>query len=264
MKPLILVTNDDGVFSPGLAAAVEAIEAFGEPLIVAPRFQQTSLSRAYPKAIDTGIIEALELVINDSKYTAYAVHGSPAQAVSHAILELAPRKPDLCISGINYGENLGLGIIASGTVGAALEADTYDIPSIAVSLEASLSMQHSETYNQLDWQGAIHFARLFAARALHEGLPKEVATLNVNVPAEATSGTPIRRTSQSRQNYFVFVRPEKRDHNTAYRFKVEIEIDRDALEPDSDIQAMVFDRVVSVTPLAWSLTAHTAWGEEYS
>ena len=137
MKPLIIVTNDDGVYSPGLCAAAEAVQDLGDLLVVAPRFQQTSMGRSFPKSKDVGIIEKIKIMLNGCEIEAYGVHGSPAHAVSHGILELAYRKPDLCISGINYGENLGLSISCSGTIGAAFEADSYDIPSIAISRQAS-------------------------------------------------------------------------------------------------------------------------------
>lgn len=135
MKPLILITNDDGVYSPGLIAA-EAVQYLGDLLIVAPRFQQTSMGRSFPKSDDVGVIEKMRVMVNGAEIDAYGVHGSPAHAVSHGILELAYKKPDLCISGINYGENLGLSLTCSGTIGAALEADSYEIPSIAVSRQA--------------------------------------------------------------------------------------------------------------------------------
>lgn len=257
MKPLLLITNDDGIFSPGLKAAAEAVESLGDLLIVAPRYQQTSMSRAFPKGDDVGIIESVELKINDKTHTAYAVHGSPALAVSHAVLELANRKPSLCISGINYGENLGTSVFPSGTIGAALEADTYGIPGLAVNLGASIEMQHSSDYNRLDWNVAMILATKFAKKIIKDGLPYEVALLNVNIPPTANTETEIRVTSQSRQDYFVFKKPEERDFSKSYRLKVEIKIDQATLEQDSDIKAYVFDRVITVTPITWNLTAKT-------
>mgnify|MGYP003801499625 CR=1 FL=1 len=133
-KPLILLTNDDGIKSPGLLASIQAAELLGDLLIVAPRFQQTGMSRSHPNQENGGIIEKWDLeVTNGKKYAAYAVYGSPAQAVSHAVIELAAHKPTVCISGINWGENLGLCISASGTVGAAFEASIYGVPAIATS-----------------------------------------------------------------------------------------------------------------------------------
>src|SRR5260370_36224545 len=116
MRHLILLTNDDGIHSPGLKAAAEAFEPFGDLLMVAPRYRQTAMSRALPVSPDMGIIETFTIEINGKPHSVYGVHGSPAQAVKHALLEIAPRKPDLCVSGINYGENIGSSITTSGTI----------------------------------------------------------------------------------------------------------------------------------------------------
>lgn len=254
MRPLILITNDDGVLSPGIKAAAEAVDSLGELLIAAPLTQQTSMSRAYPKGEDVGIIEVFEIDVNGRKQVAYGIHGSPAQAVTHGVLELATRKPDLCVSGINYGENIGLNLIPSGTVGGALEADTYDIPAIAVSQEVNIELHHATEYSKQSWDVSIHFTRLFAERLINCGLPKKVAALNINIPANASVDTPVRYTTQSRQNYFVFSHPGTRDFSKPYKLKVKLEIDTNTLEKSSDIQAIVYDRVVSVTPLLWDLT----------
>lgn len=261
MKPLILITNDDGVLSPGLRAAAEAVDSLGELLIAAPVAQQTSMSRAYPKGENVGVIEVFKIDVNGREQIAYGIHGSPAQAVSHGILEIAKRKPDLCVSGINYGENIGLNLIPSGTVGGALEANTYDVPALAVSQEVNLELHHATEYNKLSWDTAIHFTRYFAELVLDRGLPQKVAALNINVPSDATPNTPIRLTTQSRQNYFVFKKPEARDFSKGYRLKVQLEIDEKTLEKTSDIQAIVYDRVVSVTPLLWDLTGSLDWVE---
>lgn len=256
MKPLILVTNDDGIFSPGLHAAAEAVSNLGELLIVAPRYQQTSMSRSLPSGENIGIIEEVTLTVGDHPYAAYAVHGSPALAVIYAVFELAPVKPTLCISGINYGENVGLTTMISGTVGAALEASVCAIPAIAVSREADLNLHRSDDYGTLDWAAAKHFTREIATRMLAHGLPPEISVLNVNVPANATPLTEIRPTIQSQQAHYYFTRITERDRSISYRPKVELIVDRDSLEPDSDIQGFLFDHVVTVTPLTNNLTAH--------
>ncbi len=261
MKPLILITNDDGILSPGLRAAIAAVRHLGEIFVVAPRYQQTSMSRSFPKSDDIGIIEQISLEADGVNYLGYGVHGSPAQAVSHAVLELTPRRPDLCVCGINYGENLGTGLLRSGTIGAALQASTYGIPALATSLEASIEMQHSSEYHQLDWKTAMYFTGYFANLILSEGLPKSIGVLNVNVPATATPETPIRKTRQSMQDYFVFKKPGNRDYSKNFWLQTEMKIDRGSLQPDSDIKAFVIDRVVSVTPLTQDLTARLDWGK---
>lgn len=258
-QPLILITNDDGVSSPGLMAAAEAVLDLGEVLIVAPLHQQTGMSRSYPKGPSAGKIERLQLPVGGASLTAYGVHGSPAQAVSHAILEIASRTPAVCISGINYGENFGLTLSGSGTIGAAIEAFSYDVPGLAANLEASVDVQHSSDFGSMEWGPAQHFTRVLTESILRDGLPGDVAVLNLNVPSSAIDGTPMRATAQSRQNYFVFADPGARDFNEPFRFKTIVEYDENALEQDSDVYAVVVDRVVSVTPLSWSMTARAKW-----
>jgi 5'-nucleotidase len=260
MNPLILVTNDDGVQSPGLRAAAEALSPLGEILVVAPIAQQTGMGRAFPKNGNVGIIEVFQNQIEDKVHPYYAVHGSPAQAVAHGVLEIAPRLPDLCISGINYGENLGGTNFISGTVGAALEAACYGIPALAISIGAKSYEQYSKPYCRHEWEVAMHFTRKLASPVLRHDLPPKVALLNINIPSEATKETEIRFTCQSRQNYFVCAEPEKREFPKNFRLPVKIEIDYDALEPDSDIYAFIVDGVVSVTPMGTDLSVRDASG----
>jgi 5'-nucleotidase len=255
IMPLIVVTNDDGIDSPGLHAAVAAVADLGEILIVAPRTQQTSMGRSMPVGEEVGMIEERLLIIDAQRYPAYAVHGSPAQAALHAILELAPRVPSLCVSGVNYGENLGASITRSGTVGAALEAAAQRVPALAISLEAPVATHHAEGYAEMNWTVALHVTRLLAARVLQQGLPDGASLLNVAVPATATPATVLRMTRQSRQNYYDERKPPARDIATPYRFFATTGHDLATLETDSDIYAFSVDRVISVTPLALDLTA---------
>ena len=121
--PLILLTNDDGVHSPGLAAAAEALEPLGDLLIVAPQVQQTSMSRSRSQNqfVDGTITETV-VDHGDRSWPAYSIKATPALAVVHAVKEIADRDIALAVSGINYGENVGSCVTVSGTIGAALEA----------------------------------------------------------------------------------------------------------------------------------------------
>ena len=268
-KPLILITNDDGIYSPGLLAAAEAAAPLGELLIVAPRTQQTSMGRSAMIGPDIGIIEEVMLTVAGEQIRAYAVHGTPALAAAHGILELASRKPSLCVSGINYGENLGAGMTMSGTVGAALEASSLGVPALATSIELDSAVAHSHEYVTLDWSMAIHFTHLAAKRILEQGLPATVAVVNLNTPAGATTQTEVRTTHQSRQLYYEWVVPtQPRDFNAAFRLGKSILITQDTvLDADSDIAAFARDHVVSLTPLTWDLTARVdlaKWSAEFT
>src|SRR3972149_2595964 len=137
MKPRqILLTNDDGIQSPGLWIAAKALSELGFVHVVAPRDQFSGAGRSLPITSD-GLIRAQPMHVNGQDWTVYSVGGTPAQAVLHAILEVLPKPPELVVSGINYGENLGTGVTVSGTVGAALEAASLGIPALAISLETA-------------------------------------------------------------------------------------------------------------------------------
>ncbi len=257
-RPLILVTNDDGLLSPGLHAAAEAVADLGDLLLAAPATQQTAMSRAFVRDADSGVVERVELNIAGRTVPGYAISGSPVMAVTHAVLELAERPIGLCVSGINYGENIGGTIGVSGTIGAALEAEAYGIPSIATAITAQISEWRN--FGTVDWTAARHFTRLLAQQVLDEGLPDGVSVLNLNVPRSATTQTELRKTVQSRQPYYVRSRPSSaRRLDEPYQFAVEAVVDWDHLEPGTDIQAVVGDQVASVTPLTWRMTVDTDW-----
>jgi len=251
--PLILVTNDDGIHSPGLLAAVEAVHDLGEILVVAPKYQQTGAGRS-TFAFDNVPVEKEHITVSGHRMSAFSIEGTPAQAVLYALMEVAPRKPSLAISGINYGENPGTGVTVSGTVGAALEAAAFGIPSLAVSLETAKEYHYNFSHD-LDFTAAAFFTRFFAQRLLSAKLPPDVDVLKIDVPEDATEQTPWRLTRVSRQRYF---HPIKSDHPSspgASTIDYETRVDFDALEPDSDIFALVKDRVVSVSPLTLDLSS---------
>jgi 5'-nucleotidase len=256
-RPLILVTNDDGLNSPGLLAAAEAVADLGDLLIAAPASQQTAMSRAVMTGPTVGAVQVTELTILGKPVTCYAVTGTPVQAVTHAMLELTDRRPDLCVSGVNYGENIGPDLTISGTIGAALEADAYGIPGLAVSVQADISQWRD--HGERDWGTARHFTRRFARQILSEGLPGDVALINLNVPNGATPQTKVRRTVQSRRRYYVPMPPGARSLAEPVRLDIRTVVEPELLEPDSDIRAIACDKVISATPLTWSMTARTDW-----
>lgn len=255
MKPLILITNDDGCRSPGLQAVAEAVRGLGEILVAAPFVQQTGMGRAFPRAADNGIIEQSEMTVQGDRIPVYGVHGSPALAVAHGILEIAGRKPDLCISGINYGENLGMTVTCSGTLGAAFEAVSHGVPAIAVSVAADLSVQRTEAFPRIDWGPAMRILRSVAGEVLEKGMWPGADLLNINLPKAGADGSTYRVTSLSRQNYFCFRKPGKRDWSKPFSLQSELAVNLDGLEPDSDIYAVYVDRQISVTPLSVRMTA---------
>ena len=255
MAPLILVTNDDGIFSPGLHAAIRAAAPLGEVIAVAPRNQQTSMARALAAGSDGIVIERVALPLpDDVPHVAYSITATPALAAAYAILDILPRRPDLCISGVNYGENIGATITSSGTVGAALEATVFGVPALATSLQVAADISHSREYVEMDWTMAMHFTRIIAEMLLRDGLPTGAVALNLNVPATATPQTPVRTTRQSRHLYYEWTKlPPERD-GAAARLQKRI-IHPTEWDEGDDVTVFARDQHVSLTPLSWDLTA---------
>ncbi|MEJ2209818.1 MAG: 5'/3'-nucleotidase SurE [Anaerolineae bacterium] len=258
-QPLILVTCDDGIESPGLRAAVRAVLPLGDVIVSAPCDQQTGAGRSLPASSD-GAIHEVDYAVDGQRVAAYGLRGSPAQAVLYALVELVPRRPALCVSGINFGENVGSGVTASGTVGAAMEAADCGIPSLAVSLETDKAYhyQHSDL---VDFDTATYFTRIMSQRLLAGKMPPDVDVLKLDIPAEATPATPWRVTRLSRQRYFEALPSGRRYLAEKRRLGYHMVIDRAHLEPDSDIHALAVDRVVSVTPLSLDLTSRVGLGD---
>jgi len=254
MKSYFLITNDDGIQSPGLLALSEAVSDLGELLIVAPSFQQTGMGRSFPQDESIGIIEEKILMVNDDSTKSYGVYGSPAQAVAYGILELSHRKPDLCLCGINYGENLGLSLTCSGTLGAAFEAHSQGIKALAFSIPTSLSKQHSESFEEIDWAPIKKVIRRILIKILKEGFPENADILNINFPELIDDSTLIKFTRQSHQNYSEFLIPPERDFKKGYELKTEKRINPNDTPINSDIYAMKYEKAVSITPLKWDLS----------
>ena len=255
--PLILVTCDDGIESPGLRAAVRAVLPLGDVVVSAPCAQQTGAGRSLPASHD-GAIHAVEYEVDGQPVPAYGVHGSPAQAVLYALLEVVDRQPALCVSGINFGENVGSGVTSSGTVCAALEATDQGVLSLAASLETDRQYHYNHS-EDIDFTAATHFTHFFAAQMLSRQLPADVDLLKLEIPCDATPETPWRVTRLSRQRYFQVLPSGRRYLGERRRLDYEMVVDHATLEPDSDIRALLVDRVVSITPLSLDLTSRVAF-----
>jgi 5'-nucleotidase len=167
--PRILVTNDDGYFSEGIEALSKALEAVGEVTVVAPTSEQSATAHSLTL---TRPLRARQ--VGERRYT---VDGTPTDCVLLALTKILPKRPDIVVSGVNHGANLGDDVTYSGTVAGALEASVFRLPGIAVSLTA----------REGDFTHAANFAAALTARVLKEGLP-EGTILNVNVPAGEIRG----------------------------------------------------------------------------
>jgi len=254
MKTLqILLTNDDGIRSPGLWAAASTLSALGYVTVTAPREQSSAMGRSLPNTSD-GTIQLEQVQVNGQEWSVHAVGGSPAQSVLHGVLEVLKFKPDLVVAGINYGENVASGVTISGTVGAALEAASLGIPAMAVSLEAD-SKYHLSYSVDVNFSTAADFTLRIARLLLEKKLPEDVRVLKVDVPSDATSETPWQLTRVSQQRYYEPVAPNRNSWNVpaliGYREASTLENEAE----DTDVYVLRKKRWVSVSPLSLDLTS---------
>jgi len=258
-RPRIFLSNDDGIGSPGLLAAVEAVADLGEIIVVAPSVQQTGMGRAL-KGDEQGCLTPYDLGLPGYDIRAFHADCTPAMAVHHGIIALcSDRKPDLLISGINYGENIGTGVTASGTVGAAMEGASLGVPSIAMSKQTAPGDYHD--YTEQDWRASIHFTRHFAQLMLTATLPLDVDLLKIDVPESATSETPWRLTRLSKERYWRTSLKDPGPHSKIADAEVTIELDHSKLDPQSDVYAMIVDSMVSVTPLSLDFSSRAGFDQ---
>jgi 5'-nucleotidase len=196
----ILLVNDDGIHSPGLQVLKKKIQELGRVLVVTPETERSGAG----KAVSTSLISVKETSLTDGT-KAYAIGGTPADACLLALFKILRRPPDLVVSGINLGPNLGIDdFFTSGTVGAALEAAIHNIPAIAVSyclkritdregkVQAKLDMETLELCAEL--------AKQTAEYILEHGMPPDVDLISINVPEKPASKT-VEITSLSYEGY---------------------------------------------------------------
>ena len=184
---------------PACGRAAEALsETEFRPRALRPA-RSLGTGRSLPNSSD-GMIAPQTLHVHEKDWTVYTVGGTPAQAVLHGVLEIVGSRPALVVSGINYGENVGTGVTVSGTVGAALEAATLGIPSMAVSLQVPSNYYLSYS-REIDFSAACHFTQFFGRLMLENHFPADVDILKVDIPENATTTTPWEITRQSRHRY---------------------------------------------------------------
>jgi 5'-nucleotidase len=249
----ILLTNDDGIDSPGLWTAAQALSTLGYVHVVAPRDQFSGAGRSLPVTSD-GLIRAQPLHVNGQDWTVYSVGGTPAQAVLHAVLEILPDPPELVVSGINYGENLGTGVTVSGTVGAALEAASLGIPALAISLETE-SRYHLTHSLEIDFSTAGYFAAEFGRLLVERRMPPDVSVLKVDIPSDATPETGWEVTRLSRKRYYIPTPPKRESWDQPGIVGYQVSGDPSQDNIDTDVYAVRVKRLVSVTPLSLDLTS---------
>lgn len=258
-KPQILLTNDDGIDSPGLWAAAEVLSEIGFVWVAAPREQASSTGRSMPLSSD-GRITVKQMRVNGQEWTVHAVGGTPAQTVQHGILEIMDRQPDLVVSGINYGLNIGLAVTVSGTVGAAIEAASFGIPSLAISLETEVSHFYTHS-DEVDFSTAASFTAYFARRLLDAELNLPSRFLKIEVPANATPDTPWELARLSQDRYYIATSRKKRNWDEHHQLGFYARTDYENFTPGTDAHVCLAERKVAVTPLTLDMTAGVSFTE---
>jgi len=223
----ILITNDDGINAAGIEALEQGLAPVGEVTVIAPDKEMSATSQSI------SLHTPLRIHRIDDRH--YAVSGTPADAVILGFYHILPQKPDLVVSGINPGGNLGENVVYSGTVAAAMEAALHGVPAFAISLA---------TRKYLDFTVAAAFAAQLAAQIMEERLAPGVC-LNVNVPRGEVRGVRVTRQSQKiSQN---MVREQKDPRGRPYYWLDET-VELGDVEPDTDYGAILAHEI-SVTPL---------------
>ena len=251
----ILLTNDDGIESPGLWAAAEALDELGFVTVIAPREQSSGAGRSF-SIVSDGEVRKQTLEVNGKHWTVHAIGGTPAMAVLYGVLRLLPQKPDLVVSGINYGLNVGSGVTVSGTVGAALEAAAAEIPALAISLETEKEY-HTSYSREIDFSTAGYFTKYFSNILMTKKMPQDVQVLKVEVPAQATPETPWQATKLSMVRFYTPVATDMKSKSGNQEIGYDIVTDLDKFPPGTDTHAVVNQGEISVTPLSLDLTSRT-------
>ncbi|MGA2111408.1 MAG: 5'/3'-nucleotidase SurE [Anaerolineales bacterium] len=251
-KKQILLTNDDGIRSPGLWSAARALSELGFVTVAAPEAQSSGAGRSMPPG-SPGVIREEWAQVGERRWKVYAIGGTPAQAVELALLELLEDAPDLVVAGINYGENVGSGVTVSGTIGAALEGAAHGIPALAISLQTE--SRYNLTYSEeIDFDAAAYFSAYFADKMLTGLSWPDLDLLKVEVPAGATPKTPWKLARLSRTRYYVPQRPERQRLDLPTQLGYSTVLDPN-IETDSDVYVLRVERKVAVTPLSLDLTS---------
>lgn len=241
-KPVILITNDDGIMAPGIRHLVSFMLELGEVVVVAPDKPQSGMGHAVT------IVNPLRLekIRVDGDHDEYSCSGTPVDCVKLAVNKVLKRKPDLLVSGINHGSNASINVIYSGTMSAAIEGAMEDIPSIGFSL-----LDYSF---DADFDSGKKFIQQVARNVLKKGLPKGIC-LNVNIPAvpeKQINGVKVCR--QANANW-----EEAFDHRKDPRGKDyfwltgQFKLHENSNETDEWALA---NNYVSVVPIQFDFTAH--------
>jgi len=244
-RPLILVTNDDGINAPGIRTLISVIRDIGDVIVVAPDSPQSGMGHAITI---NSTLHSSRITPKNSEIIEYSCSGTPADCVKLAINELMPRKPDLCVSGINHGSNSSINVIYSGTMSAAIEAGIEGVPAVGFSLlDYSWNADFSQSKDLI---------RKITLNALNNGIPKGVV-LNVNIPAVKRSDIKGVKICRQAKAYWVEEFDKRKNPlGQEYYWLTGKFVNKDQGE-DTDEWALK-NNYISIVPVEFDLTAHHA------
>ncbi|MDH5412632.1 MAG: 5'/3'-nucleotidase SurE [Flavobacteriaceae bacterium] len=252
-KPLILVTNDDGITAPGIRTLISIMNEIGDVVVVAPDNPQSGMGHAI--TVNT-TLRCNPVTVDEGPQLEYSCSGTPADCVKMAVNEILNKKPDLCVSGINHGSNASLNVIYSGTMSAAVEAGIEGVPAIGFSLL---------DYNwDANFEASKEFVKKITLNVLKNKLPEGIV-LNVNIPdmkKEDIKGTKVCRQAHGNwvEDFDKRVSPQGED----YYWLTGKFVNLDKGE-DTDLWALK-NGYVSIVPVQFDMTAHhyiqklNSWG----
>jgi 5'-nucleotidase len=242
----ILLTNDDGIYAPGLRALRKELLPLGEVTVVAPATEQSAAGHSVTLLNPLLVSEVFDDVNGEKQFLGWAVEGRPADCVKLALLELLPDRPDVIVSGMNAGSNAGINVLYSGTVAAAIEAAFLGLPAIATSL-------YLRNDKPIDYARSCHFARRAIEQILAAGL-KGGQVCSVNVPPLDPDEQPtgIKVVRQCTRAWVDTYEERKDPRGRSYFWNSSI-FRLGETENDTDVAALR-DGYVTVTPLQFDLT----------
>jgi len=239
-KPIILITNDDGVTAPGILNLIEAVKDLGKIVVVAPDKPQSGMGHA----ITIGQPLRLHKIHTIENVETWSCTGTPVDCVKLAVDKVLHRKPDICLSGINHGANHSINVIYSGTMSAAVEAAIESIPSVGFSL--------LDYRIDADFTGARKYVRLIVEKMLKTKLDKHTV-LNVNIPAvapELLKGYKICKQAYAKYEEDFIERNDPNGRNYYWLTGEFVNFDKGK---DTDVWALA-NNYVSIVPVQFDLT----------
>ena len=244
-RPLILVTNDDGINAPGIRTLISIMKDIGDIVVVAPDSPQSGMGHAITI---NSTLHSSRITPKDSEITEFSCSGTPADCVKLAINELMPRKPDLCVSGINHGSNSSINVIYSGTMSAAIEAGIEGVPAIGFSL---LDYRWNADFEQ-----SKNFISKITLNALNNGIPKGVV-LNVNIPSVRKSDIKGVKICRQAMAYWIEEFDKRKNPFGQEYYWLTGKFINEDLGEDTDEWALN-NNFISIVPVKFDLTAHHA------